>query len=317
MMDRDVRWLCEQFGLPDRDAAERFMGSDVRRVYPEYVGPELTVSPKTGATMTPWGITAKDGDYAVDGHPLAGADEAAIDAYPYPKLEWFDFEAFAARPPIAGEYMIRCGEPFSLLGKAYDLVGMEEVMIGFFETPGTIHRLMEHITECRYRFIARVLETAPWVDEIHLLDELGTQAGLLLSPAICREFVFPYHRRLAKLVHSHGRRVFYHTCGSVGELIEDLIDLGVDVLNNIQPSAPGNDIYEIKRRYGQHLLLCTQADEIDILPHWEPDAIYRHYRQMFEELAVDGGVAFEATFRSETTPPENLQALLRAVTEPL
>ena len=66
MMERDVRWLCSQFGLPDQEAAQRFMLSDVRRAYPEYIGPPLPISPKTGAKMTPWGITAKDGEIVLE-----------------------------------------------------------------------------------------------------------------------------------------------------------------------------------------------------------------------------------------------------------
>ncbi len=129
----DVTWLMQTFDLSDRDHAEQFMLSDFRRVYPAYIGPELTISEKTGAQMTVWGITTKDGDYSLDGFPLADASIAQINDYPYPVTDWYDFDTFTNPPTTAADHMTTCGEPFCILGKAYDLMGMEDVMIGMIE----------------------------------------------------------------------------------------------------------------------------------------------------------------------------------------
>lgn len=317
LTEKDIAWLMETYKFQTGEEVERFMLSDFRAVYPAYTGPKLAVSSKTGARMTVWGITEKNGDYALDGHPLAEADEKAIDDYPYPVPEWYDLKAFHTPPPESKDYMMRCGEPFCLLGKAYDLMGMDTVMINMFEKPGLLHRLLEKITESRYRMIESILTAAPWVDVILIMDELGTQVGPLIGPEQAREFIFPYHKQLIKLIHDHGRLVYYHSCGSVSPFIKNLVEIGVDILDNIQPTAAGNDPYAIKREFGDRLIIQAQGDEINILPNWKPDAIYSHYRKIIEDLARDGGFIFVPAFRSETTPKENLEALLRAINEPL
>ena len=131
------------------------------------------------------------------------------------------------------------------------------------------------------------------------------------------EFVFPYHKRQTDLVHSHGRLAYYHTCGSVMELIPDLIELGVDILDNIQPTAANMDPYRIKEQFGRDLVIQAQVDEIIVMATWKPEDIYRKYRTLIEDLAVGGGFFISPTFRSQTTPRENLKALLRAIAEPL
>lgn len=317
LTEKDFTWLMETYNLQTKEAAERFMFSDFRAVYPTYIGTELTVSAKTGARMTPWGITEKNGDYALDGHPLADADEKAIDDYPYPMPEWYDLKAFRNPPQESKTYMIRCGEPFCLLGKAYDLMGMETVMINMFEKPSLLHRLLEKITESRYRMIESVLTAATWVDIILIMDELGTQMGPLIGPEQAREFIFPYHKQLAELIHAHHRLVYYHSCGSISPFVKSLVEIGVDILDNIQPTAASNDPYAFKREFGDHLVIQAQSDEINILPNWKPDAIYSHYRKIIEDLAEGGGFIFSPAFRSETTPKENVEALLRAVARPL
>jgi hypothetical protein len=179
---RDEAWVKETFGRSDHEAALRFMLSDFRNVFPAYVGPELTVSARTGARMTVWGITEKDGDYSVDGFPLEKAGRSEIEDYQYPLPEWFDFESMRGPDPLARDHTIVCGEPFSLMHKAADLMGLPAFMMNLYDAPDLVHLLMGKIADARYAFIDRLLETAPWIDWVFFADDLGTQISLFISP---------------------------------------------------------------------------------------------------------------------------------------
>ncbi|OGJ85730.1 MAG: hypothetical protein A2268_11725 [Candidatus Raymondbacteria bacterium RifOxyA12_full_50_37] len=314
----DVEWVKKNYGLLTEEEVLTFMLDDFRRVYPVYIGPELPISKKTGAQMTVWpGVTFKDGDYSLDGFPLANATMKDIENYICPKVEWFDFSSFSVPPETSKNHTTICGEPFSLLDKAYDLMGMENIMIKMFEAPDLIHALMEKITQSRYDMIKRILETAPWVDIFIITDELGTQESLLMSPEQFREFSFPYHKRLVNLIHSYGKLVYYHSCGCVMPLVPDLVELGIDILDNLQPTAKGNDPWAIKRNFGNKLILHVQVDEQIVMREWKPKDVYSKYRKMIEDLAVGGGFIISTTFRSQDTPRENVEALLQAIRTPL
>ena len=195
------------------------------------------------------------------------------------------------------------------------VMGMETIMLKMHDAPEIAHRLLEKITDCRYAFIERILETAPWVDEIIIMDELGAQNGLLFSPRVFKTFLYPYHKRLTDLIHSYGKRAYYHSCGSVRKLIPNLVDMGIDILDNIQPTAANMDPHEIKAEFDS-LTLSVQTDEIHRLVHSTPDEIYSFYRELCVEMSKGGRFIISPTFRAQTTPKANLEALLKAIAEP-
>jgi uroporphyrinogen decarboxylase len=100
------------------------------------------------------------------------------------------------------------------------------------------------------------------------------------------------------------------------KMVPHLVAAGIDVLDNIQPSA-GMDPYAVKREFGDRIVVQAQVDQHAVLPKWRPEEIYRKYRRMIEDLAPGGGFIISPTFRSQNTPPENLLAVLKAIGEPL
>ena len=310
-----IPWLCEAFNLDGPAQVEEFMMYDFRSVWPAYQGPELTVSPATGARMTDWGITAKGGDYALDGHPLAEATLHAIERYSYPQMDWYDFGGLV--PDQADQYMISTSEQCCLFGKACDLMGTEQLMVNLFAAPELVHALIERITDVRIAFVRELLRAAPWIDVVTLGDDMGTQEDLLIRPEQWRAFVFPHLKRLAAEVHSFGKLAFYHSCGSIIRIIPGLIEAGVDILDNIQPSAKNMDARLIKKEFGRHLVLHAQPDQHVVLRTWSPEAVYRKCRDDIMDLAQGGGYIFSPQFSWRTTPPENVKAMLQAVREPL
>jgi uroporphyrinogen decarboxylase len=93
---------------------------------------------------------------------------------------------------------------------------------------------------------------------IKIDDDLGTQQSLLISPQMYREYLKPFHADYIAFIKSHTQaKVFFHTDGDVFPIIEDLIEIGVDILNPIQTSSGKMaNLTELKKRYGKQLTFC-------------------------------------------------------------
>jgi uroporphyrinogen decarboxylase len=98
------------------------------------------------------------------------------------------------------------------------------------------------------------------VDCISLADDLGSNAGLLLSPATYVRFFFPWHRALCDLAHSYGADVHLHSHGNINGILDRIVNIGVDMLNPLDPTE-GMDLAGIKQRYGGRLTLVGGLDK--------------------------------------------------------
>jgi uroporphyrinogen decarboxylase len=151
-------------------------------------------------------------------------------------------------------------------------------------------------------------------------DDLGTQRGPVISPALYRELIKPLHRRLfAAIRQSAADDVFLllHSCGSVVELVPDYIDLGVDALNPLQSTAAGMDPALLKRRFGSALAfwgggVATQT----VLPYGKPDQVRDQVRERIEVLSPGGGFVFAPEHNIQPDVPiENLVAMWETFSE--
>ena len=105
--------------------------------------------------------------------------------------------------------------------------------------PERVHFLCRKFTDYYLEDYTRAAEvTGGRIDLYLLISDLGSQHGPLISLAMFRQFVAPYLGEMARHIHQLGGRVLYHSCGAIGPFIPDLIELGVDVLDPIQPVSP-------------------------------------------------------------------------------
>ena len=111
-------------------------------------------------------------------------------------------------------------------------------------------------------------EVGTEVDVLMASDDLGVQSGLMVSEEAYRSLIKPRHRKYFQLLHDRSAaKVFFHTCGSVAAIIEDLIEMGVDILNPVQVSAAGMDPATLKQRYAGRIAFWGGIDTQHVLPH--------------------------------------------------
>jgi uroporphyrinogen decarboxylase len=325
--------LCAALGLADRRAILDHFGVDFFYIEgPAYVGRELTTH-EDGSREDLWGVprvtaTAGVGDRAqryshVVQPPLAEATGVAdVESYPkWPDPDWFDYSVIKQQCAGAGERCVMfMGDRLNRIAQfkpAQYLRGMERVMIDLVESPEVFRSIVERIGRFYGEYLRRILAAADGgIDVVVTGDDFGMQQGMLVAPAVWREFLEPGFRRFIDIAHEFGVPVMHHTCGSVRPIIADMIDCRLDVLNPIQPGARDMDHAELKAEFGDRLVFHGGVSIQTNLPRGNPKDVRREVRTLMETMKPGGGFwACTAHNIQADTPVENIVALFEAYRE--
>ncbi len=162
-----------------------------------------------------------------------------------------------------------------------------------------------------------MLENFLSIDEIDGVmrgSDWGSQRGLLMSPEVWDDMIRPGERAEYDLVHSYGKDVWVHSCGKVDALIPRLIEMGLDVLNPVQPECM--DIAELKRDFGDRLTFWGGIGTQRVLPYGTPDEVRAEARRVRDLLGRDGGYVLSPSQALQgDVPVENIEALLEVARE--
>jgi len=153
------------------------------------------------------------------------------------------------------------------------------------------------------------------VDGIFFSDDWGTQTGLLMNPDDWRKWFKPQYKRIFDAVHAGGAHVWMHLCGNVRTIVPDLIEVGLDVLNPIQPMAM--DVDELAANFGGKVCFYGGADVQGTLPHGSAQDVEDEVKHLIEIFGCYNGGYIGSTSHTilPETPPENIVALFRAFRE--
>lgn len=125
-------------------------------------------------------------------------------------------------------------------------------------------------------------------DAIMFCEDWGTQKRLLVSPTMWREIFKPGYVALCKRAHDKGMKVFMHSCGYIYEIIDDLIEVGIDVFQFDQPSLMGMD--RLSEKFTKHKkVLFSSCDIQKVLPTGDKDLIQAHARDLIKKFSSHGG----------------------------
>ena len=148
--------------------------------------------------------------------------------------------------------------------------------------------------------------------------DFGTQRGLFISPAAYRDLFKPFHVAVNRRIHEKTKwKTFIHTCGSVVDLIPDLIEAGFDILNPVQTAAAGMDPRRLKKEFGRQIVFWGGGtDTQHTMAFGKPEEVYREVRERIEIFGDGGGFVFDSVHNIQaTTPTENLLAMFKAIRE--
>jgi len=189
--------------------------------------------------------------------------------------------------------------------------GMEQLMVDLHLHRREVVRLGEHLMGYWLGLIRGF--AAAGVDGIFFTDDWGSQHRLLISPKMWREVFKPWYRRLFKQAHDLGLHTMLHSCGDVTAIIEDLVEVGLDILNPLQPLAM--DGPAVATGFGDRLTFCGCIDVQRFLVESTPEEIDMGIRQIIETFDGPHGGFIIAPANSimPETPLENVWAMCRAM----
>lgn len=193
--------------------------------------------------------------------------------------------------------------------------GWVNLMMDLKRSPEFVVALVEKLARAALANLERYLgAVGEFVDVVGFGDDFGTQGGLQISPEDYRRFFLAHHRRLYGMVHARSRaRVFLHSCGSVYDLIPDLIEAGVEVLNPVQTSATNMEPARLKREFGDQLTFWGGGCGMQILPRGTTEEVAAEVRQRLRVFAPGGGFVFAPTHDIQPdAPPQNIIAMYDA-----
>jgi len=312
--------LMNYFKLNDKEKLFEKLGIDIRYVFPEYIGPALRDFPD-GSKEDIWKIrrkSVKAGNTVyneVSYYPLADANSIEdIERFDWPDPDWFNFEEMEEMCSKYEKYaIVLCDERTNrttVLHEGIYLCGMEKIMMDMVLNPDFVHALFNKISNFYLELNKRIFEAAKGKIDILLIgDDLGAQDGLLISPRQIREFIFPHLKKYAELCRKYNVKVMFHSCGSIREIIPNLIDAGVEILNPIQVRAKGMVPEKLKREFGEKLCFHGGVDVQKTLPFGTVEDVKKEVRERINVLGENGGYILSPTHNFQADiPVENIMA---------
>jgi len=314
--------LKKHLGVDDDEALLHRLGCDFRRVEDRFVGPpDMTGAPGVTAEGKDfWGIIRKPVRnafgtyYEFDFHPLAHVTTVReVLDYSWPSLDWFDFSHLSEQIDAwnrTGRYCITylAGSVFET---SWYMRGMSRFLMDLVECPDIAEAICQQVTAFyKQRTLRAIEQSRGKIDLILSGSDVGTQRGMMLSPDLWRRHIKSYTAELITPFKEMGLITMYHSCGSIVPVIEDFIDMGLDILDPIQPTARGMDPASLAEQFGDRLTFHGGIDEQHLLPHGTPDQVRREVARTMEILGRDGGyIVAPAHNLQPDTPPENIMAL--------
>ena len=273
-----------------------------------------------GNLIDEWGVGHKKvGDYwAVTYHPLAHATIQDIDTYKWPVAEdpgriegieeqaknWYKNTDYSITTTTAVSGL------FMELGQY--LRGTDKFFMDLYIDQNFSHKLIAELTDKLIEiYVYYLTPISKYIDWVEFTEDYGTQDRPFISKELFRKFFKKPHVRLFNAIKeiAPNTKIFFHSCGSIRELIPDFIDMGIDILNSLQPRAKGMDSYELKKEFGSELIFHGGIDIQEGICGSVEKAINEAKRRI-DAFAPGGGYIFSPSNHFQPdTPIENFFAI--------
>ncbi len=268
-----------------------------------------------------WGIYGKDSGLAHFQHMLHPLENAKsvndINDYPFPDFNesyrWVGMDKkikeFVKNDLIAVAFM-----QMTIFEISWYLRGMDNFMLDMLKNTDLAEALLEKITDLRVGMAQKYAKYG--ADILMLGDDVSTQIDMMISPNLWRQMLKP---RLQKVIQAAKRTkpdilVFYHGDGNIQAIIPDLIEIGIDILNPVQPECM--DPLELKKIYGDSLSFWGTIGTQTTLPFDSPKDVKEMCAKSIKEIGKGGGLLLAPTHMIEPDVPwENVEAFIEAVKE--
>jgi len=248
-------------------------------------------------------------------HPLAG-DRARLDAYEIPDpLDDAQYEDFRLKKETYGrdKWMIGSSQ-ISIFEACWYLRGLDTFMMDMALEPAYCETLMDKVMQFPLNASRKYIELG--ADMVWFGDDVSMQTGMMMSVDMWRTYLKPRYAELFAACRAINPdvKIAYHSCGQCNDILDDMIEIGLDVLNPLQPMAI--DPFETKKRYGKRLALfgglCVQR----VMPYGSVQDVRDTVRKLKTEMGRDGGYILAPAHHIQAdTSLDNIKALYETALE--
>jgi uroporphyrinogen decarboxylase len=255
--------------------------------------------------------------------PFAGRPDVAEIA----RYEWPDptdprrirgLKETAQRLRRTDDRALAIGLPGRFLSFGQDLCGYTEWMIYLITERKFVEALLDKALEIQLGVCESVLvELGDDVDILVFADDFGTQQDLQISPKMYRDLFKPRQKSLFERVKKLTQaRIMMHSDGAIASILPDLIEVGVEIINPVQPTCAGMDTAVLKRQFGQELSFWGSIDTQHVLPFGTPQEVRDEVKRRIDHLAPGGGFVLAPVHNIQPeVPPRNVVAMFEAALE--
>ncbi len=314
--------LKKHFGLAaeDSEGLLKLLGVDFRSVGASYVGPTLHQDiPERGVKVDVWGNHRRWIEHETGGYwdycdfPLQNADEETIARWPMPSPDDFDYGNVAETCSRFREYAVvvgGAGIPDIINGNGM-LRGMEQTLVDLISGDSAGLLLAKRRTDINLEVVRRVIEASKGgVDILWLGEDLGTQICPIMSLDLYRKTLRGFHQQAVDLGKSFGLTIVIHSCGSSSWAYEDFIEMGIKVVDTLQPEAANMAPEYLKRMFGGRLAFHGCISTAGPVATGTIEETIAYCRRTLEIMMPGGGYAFAPTHSlQDNSPTDNVLAM--------
>lgn len=195
----------------------------------------------------------------------------------------------------------------------YLLGGMDKLFMQYVLNPGFCRRLSEIIWSYKGRVLANAADAG--ADILLTGDDYAQRKATMMSPAHLREFILPYLQKAVDIAKAKGKPFIKHTDGYLWQVMDMLVDTGIDGLDPIEPIAD-MDIGDVKKKYGKRITVCGNVDCTVILPRGTKEQVVDAVKETIAKASPGGGhILASSNSIHPGVNPENYRTMVQAARE--
>ncbi|MDP6360878.1 MAG: uroporphyrinogen decarboxylase family protein [Planctomycetota bacterium] len=316
------RRLEEHFGLAPNDSEGllQALSVDFRGAGVCYCGPKLHEDiPERGVKVDDWGIHRRWVEHETGGYwdycdfPLRNASEDEVAEWSMPSPDDFDYSGVPDYCKRNSKYALYVGGAgrADIINKGGMLRGTEQSLVDLIsEDPAGLLLTKRH-TNVQIEILRRTLEAGEGaVDFLWMGEDLGTQIGPLISLDLYRKEIRPIHQRFVDLAKSFDIPVMIHSCGSSSWAYEDFIEMGISVVDALQPEAKNMEPEYLKKTFGGRLAFHGCISTAGPVARGTVEHTVAYCKRMLDIMMPGGGYCFAPTHQlQDNSPTENVVAM--------
>ena len=209
---------------------------------------------------------------------------------------------------LSGEYLVLPSGYAGIYERSYFITGWNEFMTNIALEPKAIGELLDKVTE--YKIAAAKKAVALGFKVAHTSDDIGTQCGGFFSDEMFKNIILPRLKRHWEVFNDAGLPIMMHSCGNITHYIPDLINIGLKILEPVQPVM---DLGYLKKEFGKDLIFYGGIDT-QRLPYLHPDEVRQMAKDTIRTLGKGGGLIVSTSQEiMNDVPVENIKALVETI----